>query len=88
MLAITITFSSFVLALTIYNAVFKKHLFRNELSNIRREKILSKNKQQINKNVLISFTPSTPELINYLNKIINDNNTEIVKKYFYNYPFL
>jgi len=69
----------------VYNLFFKKFKFRKELDSIRKEKILSKNKQQTNENLLLSFTPSTYELINYLNKIINDNNTEIVKKYFYSF---
>ena len=67
----------------VYNLFFKKFKFRKELDSIRKEKILSKPKQQTNENILLSFTPSTYELINYLNKIINDSNTEIVKKYFY-----
>mgnify|MGYP004395917467 FL=1 len=69
----------------VYNLFFKKDKFRKELDAIRKEKILSKPKQQTNENILFSFTPSTSELINYLNKIIKDNNTEIVKKYFYSF---
>lgn len=69
----------------VYNLFFKKDKFRKELDSIRKEKILSKPKQQTNENILFSFTPSTSELINYLNKIIKDNNTEIVKKYFYSF---
>ena len=67
----------------VYNLFFKKFKFRKELDSIRKEKILSKNKQQTNENILPFFPPTNDELINYLNKIINDRNTEIVKKYFY-----
>ena len=69
----------------VYNLFFKKDKFRKELDSIRKEKILSKPKQQTNENISFSFTPSTSELIKYLNKIIKDNNTDIVKKYFYSF---
>jgi len=78
MLAIIIILNSFILAITAYNLIFKKYLFSNELNNIRIEKI-----QQPRENILPFFPPTNDELINYLNKIINDSNTEIVKKYFY-----
>ena len=48
----------------VYNLFFKKDKFRKELDSIRKEKILSKPKQQTNENILFSFTPSTSELIN------------------------
>lgn len=78
MLAIIIILTSFILAITAYNLIFKKYLFSNELNNIRIEKI-----QEPRENMLPFFPPTNDELINYLNKIINDSNTEIVKKYFY-----
>jgi len=71
MFAILISLIFFVIIIFIYNLLFKRNIFRNELNLIRK------------KNAYKLGQSNNDDLISYLNLIIDDENIKIVKKYFY-----